>query len=113
MNLSRLLILLIDTGIADMGVGQGNNLLAIGRISQYLLIASHSGVENHLTNGLSLGTDGLTPELAAISQDQNCRFSQGSLRYRRAKKGRPLSACPLKSSNAAPGMKSVRNQPRI
>ena len=44
----RFLVLGIDAGIADVGVGQRDDLAAIRGISEDLLVARHRGVEDHL-----------------------------------------------------------------
>jgi hypothetical protein len=49
-------------------------LLGIGRIGEDFLIASHGGVENHLSNSLAIGTDGLAAKNAAIGKSQDGRF---------------------------------------
>ena len=52
---ARLEVLVITSGVADMRVGQRNNLLAIGRIGKYFLIAGHRRIEHHLAAGSALG----------------------------------------------------------
>ena len=41
----------IDANVADMRIGQGNELVAIGRIGQDLLVTRHRGIKYDLTNG--------------------------------------------------------------
>jgi hypothetical protein len=47
MNPGCFFIFAIDTGIADMRVSQGDELLAIGRIGQDFLVSGHRGIEYH------------------------------------------------------------------
>ncbi len=42
-------IFVIDAGIADMGISQGDQLLAVGRVGEDFLVTGHSSVENHLS----------------------------------------------------------------
>jgi hypothetical protein len=39
---------MIDTGIADVRIGQRDDLPGIARVGQDFLIAGHRGVEHHL-----------------------------------------------------------------
>ena len=41
MDLVRLHILTVGAGVSDMGIGQGNDLSAIGRVRQDFLVARH------------------------------------------------------------------------
>ena len=62
------------TGIADVRVSQGNDLLGIGWIGKDFLIAGHGGVEHHLSDRLAIGPDGIAAKNAAVSKGQNGRF---------------------------------------
>ncbi len=64
-------ILRRGTSVADMRIGQGYDLLGVGRIGEDFLIAGHGGVEHHLTNGLPIGADGFAAKDAAIGKSQN------------------------------------------
>ncbi|MND93249.1 hypothetical protein D3C80_854310 [compost metagenome] len=66
-------------GIANVRVSQGNDLLRIGRVSQDFLIAGHCGVKHHLTNGLTVGSNGFTAKNAAISKGEYGWLSQEDL----------------------------------
>ena len=46
------LILGIDTGIAQLGIGEGDQLTRVTGIREHLLVAGHPGVENHFANQL-------------------------------------------------------------
>ncbi|MNO86422.1 hypothetical protein D3C76_778180 [compost metagenome] len=58
------------TGVADVRIGQGNDLLGVGRVCKDFLVAGHSGVEHHLTNGLTVGTDGFTAKNTAVGKGE-------------------------------------------
>ena len=49
-DVGGLLVLGVGAGIADMRIGQGDNLARIGGVGQDLLVAGHGGVEHHLTH---------------------------------------------------------------
>ncbi len=66
-------------GVADMRVGQGDDLLGIGRIGEDFLIAGHGSVEHHLTNGMAIGTNGFAAENAAVSECEYGWLSQEDL----------------------------------
>ena len=53
----RLDVLLVGAHIADMGEGEGDDLAAIGRIREDLLIAGDGGVEAHLPHPFSDGAE--------------------------------------------------------
>lgn len=67
------------TGIADVRVGQGDDLLGVGRIGKDFLVAGHGGVEHHLANGLAVGTDGFTAKNAAVGKCKYGWLSQEDL----------------------------------
>ena len=73
MNARRLGVLGIRTGVADVGVCEGDDLPAIGRIAQDFLVAGHGGVENRLAHDLARNADGFTPKPAAVLQNQKRR----------------------------------------
>ena len=56
--------------VLPIWVSQGNDLLGIGRIGKDFLIACHCGVEHHLTNGLTVGSNGFAAKNAAISKGE-------------------------------------------
>mmetsp|Transcript_19017 Transcript_19017/g.33889 ORF Transcript_19017/g.33889 Transcript_19017/m.33889 type:complete len:366 (+) Transcript_19017:525-1622(+) len=41
-------VLVVDAGVADVGVGEGNELALVGGVGQDLLVAGEGGVEDHL-----------------------------------------------------------------
>jgi len=46
-NASRFLVLLVDSRVTDMGIGQGNDLAAIRRIGEDFLVTGHRGIKYH------------------------------------------------------------------
>ena len=46
-NARRLFVFIIDPGVADMRIGQRDQLLAIGRVSKDFLVTGHRSVENN------------------------------------------------------------------
>src|SRR5690606_693838 len=70
-------VLAVGGRIADMGVGQGDDLPAVGRIRQDLLVAGHGGVEHHLAERPSGSADGDAVEDRAILQCQHGWFHYG------------------------------------
>ncbi|MCY1292362.1 hypothetical protein D9M70_415830 [compost metagenome] len=66
-------------GVADVRVGQGDDLLGVGRIGKDFLIAGHGGVEHHFANGMAIGTDGLAAKDAAVSKGEYGWLSQEDL----------------------------------
>ena len=76
MYLGGLHILAIRAGITYVWVRQSDYLSTIGRIGQDLLIARHSRIEYHFTNGLAIGSHGGSAEDSSISKCQNSRRGQ-------------------------------------
>ncbi|MNE71568.1 hypothetical protein D3C80_1674540 [compost metagenome] len=62
-----------------MRIGQGDDLLAVGRIGENFLIAGHGGIEYHLADALPVGTDGFTAENAAVGKREYGWLSQEDL----------------------------------
>ncbi len=52
-DLAGLDIFAVYSGIADMRIGERDNLFGIGRVGENFLVAGHGGVENHLTHGMT------------------------------------------------------------
>jgi len=50
-------ILGVDTVVADMGIGERDDLLAIARVGQYFLVPAHGGIEYHFADSLACGAD--------------------------------------------------------
>src|SRR5690606_2675640 len=60
----------IDTGVADMGISQGDDLLRIGRVGQYFLVSGDGGIEHHLTNRQTFSTNCSATKNAAVFKNQ-------------------------------------------
>ena len=69
----RLVVGGIDPVVADLGVGEGDDLAGIGRVGDDLLVAGEHGVEHRFPGGhpaLGLGADGLALEHGPVGQHQ-------------------------------------------
>ncbi|EEG34143.1 hypothetical protein NEIFLAOT_00784 [Neisseria flavescens NRL30031/H210] len=56
-NAAAFFIFGVGTGIADVGVGEGNDLFAVGRVGQDFLIAGHGSVEHDFAGSRTFVTD--------------------------------------------------------
>ena len=63
----------IGPGVADVGIGQRDDLARVGRIGEDFLVAGHGGVEHHFAYRLPRNADGLPVEQRAIFQRKQCR----------------------------------------
>src|SRR5690606_33813433 len=70
---ARFAVLVVDAGIADMRIREGNDLTAIAGISQDFLVARHGRIENYLGNRRAWRSYRHTPKHGTICQSQNCR----------------------------------------
>ncbi|MCY1519561.1 hypothetical protein D9M68_543150 [compost metagenome] len=66
-------VLGVDAGIADVRIGQRNDLAAVAGIGEYFLVPGHRGVEHHLGNGMPRRTDRHASKNGTVRQSQNCR----------------------------------------
>ena len=57
--------------VADMRIGQRDDLLAVAGVSQDFLVAGHGGVEHHLTDSGAGGSDGIANIDRAVCERQN------------------------------------------
>jgi hypothetical protein len=57
--------------IADMRIGQGNDLATIGRIGEDFLVTGHGGIEHHLATGNAICADGLALENRSVGEGEN------------------------------------------
>jgi hypothetical protein len=73
-HLARLGVLGVGAHIADVRVGQGDDLLPVGGIGEDLLIAGHRRVEDHLAGRLPADANGNAFENRAISECEQGRF---------------------------------------
>ena len=53
----RFHVVAVGTGIANVRIGQSNNLPAVGRVRQNFLVAGHCRIEDDLANCLAFGAD--------------------------------------------------------
>jgi hypothetical protein len=63
----RFFIFRISAGIADVRVSQGDDLAGIGGVCQNFLITGHGGIEYHLTDRFSGGSNAGSPKQTAVS----------------------------------------------
>jgi hypothetical protein len=75
----RLEILVIAADVANVRIGERDDLAGIGRIGENFLIAGHGGVEDHLADGMAVSTDGFTAENAAVGKREYGWLSQEDL----------------------------------
>ena len=66
-HLSRLHVLTVGPGIADVRMGQSDDLAAIRGIGEDLLVSGDGGVENHLPRGKTGRSCGRAPKYSAVS----------------------------------------------
>jgi hypothetical protein len=65
-NARRFHILAVGSGIADVRIGQRDNLPAVGRIRQDLLVTGQGRIEYDFANGFAVFAYGLAMEYRAI-----------------------------------------------
>ena len=70
-HLGRLHVFAIGAVAADVGVSQGDQLLAVAGVGQDFLVAGDRGVEHHFADRLAGSTNGLTDEDRAIGKGQD------------------------------------------
>jgi hypothetical protein len=68
---ARFEVLVIAADVADVRIGERDNLTAVGGIGQYLLVAGHRRIEHHLAAGTASGADSQATENRAIGQCEN------------------------------------------
>ena len=74
MNALGLDVLGIDARVADVGIGQRDNLPTITGVGQDLLVPGEGRVENDLSHGGADGTDGSPFEDGSVCKGENgCR----------------------------------------
>ena len=64
-------VLGVDAVVADMRVGQGDDLLAVARVCEDFLVAGHGGVEHHFSNCGARGSYGISNKHRAVCKRQN------------------------------------------
>ena len=63
-------VLLVDAVVAQLGIGEGDNLTRIRRIAHDLLVTHHGRVEHNLAEGLALRSNTSAPEGRAVLKRQ-------------------------------------------
>ena len=58
--------------VADLRIGQDNNLAAVGRVGEDLLVSGDGCVKDHFTGALNGRTKASALEDGSIFQDQDC-----------------------------------------
>lgn len=58
-------------GIVDVWVGQGDDLLGVGRIGEDFLVVGYGGVEYYFVNGLIVGIDGFIVKNVVVGK---CKY---------------------------------------
>ena len=66
-----LVVVLIDPIVSDERIGHGDDLAAIGRICENLLITCHGGIKTNLASASSLGSKGFTFKITSVFQCEN------------------------------------------
>jgi hypothetical protein len=64
-------VLVVHAVVADQRVREHQDLAAIGRVREDLLVPGHRGVEHDLAGGLDLGTETLAAEDASVLERQH------------------------------------------
>ena len=74
MNASRLYVFRIDAVVANVRLGQRDNLLAVARVGQYFLVTGHGRVEHDFSDGLTSCADGYScKDRAVCEREDGCR----------------------------------------
>ena len=76
---SGFFILSVHARIADVRIGERDNLAAVGRVSQDLLIPGHRGIEHHLAHCRTESTNGMAAKNRAIFQCEDSGLRQTDL----------------------------------
>jgi len=71
LHLGRFHILLIDTIVTNVRIGQGDDLLAVARVCENFLVAGHGGVEHHFADSRADATNGIADKHRAVCERQN------------------------------------------
>ena len=63
-------VLGIRAGVADVRIGERDDLPAVGRVGENFLIARHGGVEHHFAGRIAFGADRAAVEDGAVLERQ-------------------------------------------
>ena len=64
-------------GVADVRIGQRDELARVGRVGEDFLVAGHRGVEHHLADGQAGRADGNALEDGAVFEGEDCGLGHG------------------------------------
>ena len=64
-------------GIADVRIGERDDLAGVGGIGEDFLVSGQRGIENDFASGVALGSDGLAAEDGTVRQRQHRRYAHG------------------------------------
>jgi len=64
-------VLRVDAIVANVGVGQRDDLLTVTRVRQNFLVAGHGRVEHDLTDCRAWGSNGISNKHRAVCERQN------------------------------------------
>ena len=64
-------------GVADVRIGQRDQLARVGRVGQDFLVAGHGGVEHHFADRQAGGAHGNALEHGAVFEGEDCGFCHG------------------------------------
>ena len=66
-----LVVLAVDTIVANEGIGHDHALPRVGWVGQDLLVPGHGGVKHHLTDPVGGAADAGAGKYASVGQDQS------------------------------------------
>mgnify|MGYP002389275141 CR=1 FL=1 len=76
-DLRGLVILGIGARVADVGIGQGDDLAGVRGVREDLLVARQCGIEDDFAAGTAPGANRQAAEYRAIGQSENCGRKRG------------------------------------
>jgi hypothetical protein len=75
-RLGRFLVVEVGADIADMGIGQADDLAGIARVGENFLITGEAGVENDFAAAARDGAGRAAVKDAPVLERQDCRTMQ-------------------------------------
>ncbi len=94
-DLRGLVVLPVHAGVADVRVGQGDDLAAVRGIGEDLLVAGHRRIEDDLPDRGSGGADGAAAEHRSVGENEHGGVLNGSHLDRIRKAGKACEPLPL------------------
>jgi hypothetical protein len=70
-DLARLDVFRVGPGVADVRVGERDDLAGVGGIGEDLLVTRHRGVEDHLSDRLAVGSDAAPAKNTPVGENQD------------------------------------------